>query len=94
MGKSIRVHFLTAYIEYLLDQGIKTEEVYLGDASRFLRYLVSRATETDVDAFVSAQTSSVHYARRLRKSLRKFYCFANDWLEITNNPLRKTAHQP
>lgn len=41
MGKRATIHFLTAYVEYLLDQGIRSEEYYLGDASRFLRFLLS-----------------------------------------------------
>jgi site-specific recombinase XerD len=81
------VHFLTAYFEYLLDQGIKTEDVYVGDASRFLRYLAAQVTPADVQKFLAEQTTSAHYARRLRKSLRKFYQFAGERLNITNNPL-------
>lgn len=87
MSKATRVHFLTAYIEYLLDQGIKTEEVYLGDASRFMRYLLNQATAEDVHRFLTSQAYSIHYAKRLKKSLRKFYQFAEEQLQISNNPM-------
>jgi adenine C2-methylase RlmN of 23S rRNA A2503 and tRNA A37 len=86
MGKAPRVHFLTAYFEYLLDQGIKTENDYLGDASRFLRFLLARATPDDIDLFISNRASGVHYQRRLKGRLRKFYKFAQEELGITHNP--------
>lgn len=87
LGKSTRVYFLTAYVEYLLDRGIRTEEVYLGDASRFLRYLLSTVTDADIDRYIKKQTASVGYAKRLRSSLRKFYHFAQECLDIPQNPL-------
>lgn len=85
--KAARVHFLTAYFEYLLDQGIRTEEAYVGDASRFLRYLVGQATPTDVQQFMSRHSHSVHYSRRLKRTLTKFFAFAQDQLGIDNDPL-------
>lgn len=94
MGKSTRVYFLTAYIEYLLDHGIRTEEVYLGDASRFLRYLLSTVTDDEIDRYIKRQATSVGYAKRLRSSLRKFYDFAQEYLDVPKNPLasdEKTA---
>lgn len=82
-----KVHFLTAYIEFLLDEGIKSEEYYLGDASRFLRFLLARVEEGDIQAFV--ENSSPSYQRRLRKTLRKFYAFAQKELQITNRALER-----
>ncbi|NLN17918.1 MAG: hypothetical protein GX162_01395 [Firmicutes bacterium] len=87
MNKTQRVHFLTAYTEYLWEQGIKTEEAYVGDASRFLRFLAGRATADDVTLFLRGNGHSTHYARRLRNNLRKFYEFATERLGIDNNPL-------
>lgn len=87
MGKAPRVHFLTAYFEYLLDQGIKTENDYLGDASRFLRFLAGRATPADVELFICERAAGVHYQRRLKCRLRKFYRFAQEHLGIAHNPL-------
>ncbi|MGI6082691.1 MAG: site-specific integrase [Limnochordia bacterium] len=87
MNKTQRVHFLTAYTEYLWEQGIKTEEAYVGDASRFLRFLADRATAADVAQFLRGDGYSTHYARRLRNTLRKFYEFAAERLDIHNNPL-------
>lgn len=87
MRRAGQVHFLTAYFEYLLDEGIRTEDVYLGDASRFIRYLVGRATPADVTQFLDAHSRSIHYSKRLRRTLRKFYRFAQDRLGIANDPL-------
>ena len=87
MGRAARVYFLTAYVEYLMDHGIKTEDAYIGDASRFLRFLIGQATPAHVEQFLSAHTDSIHYTRRLRNTLRKFYQFAADRLDISNNPL-------
>ncbi|NLJ25845.1 MAG: hypothetical protein GX354_10600 [Firmicutes bacterium] len=82
-----KVHFLTAYIEFLLDEGIKSEEYYLGDASRFLRFLLARVEEGDIKAFV--EHTSPSYQKRLRQSLRKFYVFAQKELKITNTALEQ-----
>ena len=79
-----KVHFLTAYIEFLLDEGIKSEEYYLGDASRFLRFLLARVEEGDIQAFV--ENSSPSYQRRLRKTLRKFYAFAQKSCKSPTGP--------
>lgn len=87
MSKSRRVHFLTAYTEYLWEQGIKTEETYVGDASRFLRFLAARATADDVAEFLQGDGHSAHYRRRLRRTLGKFYEFAEKQLDIPGHPL-------
>jgi len=86
VGKAPRVHFLTTYFEYLLDSGIRTENDYLGDASRFLRYLADRATAEDIDRFISTRTTNPAYRRRLKARLRKFYQFASEQLDFTHNP--------
>ena len=45
LRKNSKVHFLTSYVEYLMDNGIRSEEYYVGDASRFIRYLLANVTE-------------------------------------------------
>lgn len=82
MSKKGHIYFLTAYVEYLLDQGIRSEEYYLGDASRYLRYLLSRTTPEDVENYINGRTRSPAYRQRLRKTLRKFYAFAQQRLHI------------
>jgi hypothetical protein len=86
MGKSAKVYFLTAYVEYLLDGGIRSEEVYLGDASRFLRHLISAVTTAEVEGYIKTHAHSAGYAKHLRRSLRKFYDFALQRLDIPCSP--------
>ena len=87
MSKKGKVYFLTSYIEYLLGEGLKSEEYYLGDASRFLRFLLGRVETSDINAFV--QSSSPSYQKRLKKTLRKFYAFAEAELDISNDALKQ-----
>ncbi|HEY8417781.1 MAG TPA: hypothetical protein VIK93_07090 [Limnochordales bacterium] len=94
MAKQARTYFLTAYVEYLLDQGIRSEETYLGDASRYLRFLLARAGPADVEAFIASARSPA-YRARLRKTLRKFYAFARERLGVPADPwaaLEPPAH--
>lgn len=86
LSKQAKVHFITAYLEYLYDQGIKSEYYYVGDASRFLRFLIQNSKPGDVEAFLSS-SSSPAYRKRLEMTLRKFYAFAAERLDVTNNPL-------
>lgn len=86
MAKQGRVHFLTLYLEYLYDQGIKSEDYYLGDASRYLRFLLSRTTPEDFHAFL-ANSSSHSYKERLTRSIRKFHTFAHERLGISSDNL-------
>jgi len=86
LGKETKTHFLTAYLEYLLEQGIKYENDYLGDASRFLRFLLRTSGPEDVQAFLDT-AGSEHYRRRLAQSLRLFYTFAAQRLDIPKVPL-------
>lgn len=88
LAKRSRVYFLTAYVEYLLDQGIRSEEYYLGDASRYLRFLLSRSSADDVESFIRATAGSPSYEARLRKTLRKFHSFTKDRLGIAPASLR------
>lgn len=81
MSKRSKVYFLTAYVEYLLDQGIRSEEYYLGDASRFLRFLLASATPDQVEAYIRAHRSPT-YRARLEKTLGKFFAFAAEGLSI------------
>jgi len=83
MSKRAKVHFLTLYVEYLLDQGIRSEEYYLGDASRFLRYLLANTTPEQVKEYILSTTSSDVYRDRLAKTLRKFFLFAEEKLSIS-----------
>ena len=71
MGKRATIHFLTAYVEYLLDQGIRSEEYYLGDASRFLRFLLANTTAEQVQSYIRSHSSPA-YRARLEKTLRSF----------------------
>lgn len=90
MGKQSKVHFLTGYLEYLYDEGIKSEYYYIGDASRFLRFLIQNSKPEDVEAFLATSASSA-YRRRLSMTLRKFYAFAADRLDVTNNPFEESS---
>lgn len=88
MSKKAKVHFLTAYVEYLLDQGIRSEESYLGDASRFLRFLLANATSEDIEAYICSIHHSPAYRGRLEQTLKKFFLFAEEKLAIqVNKPL-------
>lgn len=84
MHKCSKVHFLTSYIEYLLDAGIRSEEHYVGDASRFLRYLLANITEDDVMNFINHCAQTVSYKNRLRRTLRKFFNFGSEKLALEN----------
>jgi len=89
VGKQAKVYFLTAYLEYLYDQGIKSEYHYVSDASRFLRYLIQAARPEDIEAFMAASPSPAS-RRRLAATLRKFYAFASDRLDVDNNPFENS----
>src|SRR5690625_4630831 len=82
MAKRARVYFLTAYVEYLLDDGIRSEEFYLGDASRYMRWLLAEATNADMQRYIAERTTSAAYRARLRKTLGKFRRFAAERLNI------------
>lgn len=82
MSKNTKVHFLTAYLEYLLEEGIKSEYYYVGDASRFLRFLLAEATEEDFERFLAVTAKKTTYEKRLRKTLKKFYKFIAEKLDI------------
>lgn len=82
LSKRPRVYFLTAYVEYLLDQGIRSEEYYLGDASRYMRYLLAKSGPEDLERFIADVARSSSYEARLRKTLHKFYVFAEERLGI------------
>lgn len=85
MGRHEKVHILTAYLEYLYDNGIKSENYYVGDASRFVRFLLASCGPDQFAAFL-ARTGSPSYRLRLVKTVRKFYAFAADRLDIENDP--------
>lgn len=84
MHKSSKIHFLTAYVEYLLDHGVRSEEYYVGDASRFLRYLLANITEDDVINFINQSAQTKSYQNRLRKTLRRFFALGSEVLAIEN----------
>ena len=85
LSRRTRVHFFTAYLEYLYDQGIKSEYYYVGDASRFIRHLIARCGPEEIESFL-AKANSPSYRARLEKTLRKFYRFANDRLDMNHDP--------
>lgn len=93
MSRQAKVHFLTAYLEYLLEQGIKSEYYYLGDASRYLRFLLKQSGPETVEAFLGC-ASSPAYRRRLIKTLQKFYAFANERLDLPVNPMPEVRKRP
>lgn len=82
--KSSKIHFLTAYIEYLFDTGVRSEEYYVGDASRFMRYLLANITEQDVLNYINDSARSKSYKNRLKKTLKKFFRFGTDVLDLDN----------
>lgn len=89
MSKRAKIHFLTAYVEYLLDQGIRSEESYLGDASRFLRHLLATVTSDQIQAYICSDHHSPAYRSRLESSLEKFFCFAEEQLAIDSQLLHR-----
>lgn len=86
MSKHASVHFLTAYLEYLLAQGIKSEYYYFSDASRYLRFLIRRSGKAEIEAFIDTANSPA-YRKRISKTLNKFYAFAEEKLGVPH-PLR------
>lgn len=86
MSKQPKTHFLTAYLEYLLGQGIRSENEYLSDASRFLRYLLRASGPAEIQGFLGTARSKA-YRRRLIRSLRRFYAFAVERLDVPANPI-------
>lgn len=94
MAKNSKVHFLTSYVEYLLENGVRSEEYYVGDASRFIRHLLATVTEDDVMQYIEHSTRSSSYKQRLQKTLRKFFLFATENLSIDNLPLTETEKKP
>jgi hypothetical protein len=77
-----KIYFLTSYVEYLLERGIRSEEYYLGDASRFIRFLLANSTEEDVRRFIEESAVSGTYRQRLEKTLRRFFTFCSEHLAI------------
>ena len=55
MATRADVFFLTAYMGHLMGDGIRSEQVYVVDASRFLRFLLERSCERDVEEFVASR---------------------------------------
>ena len=94
MSKRAKIHFLTAYVEYLLDQGIRSEEYYLGDASRFLRFLLANTTREQVDSYICSMHHSEAYRARLDKTLRKFFVFAREKLAIETEQILDRQKEP
>ena len=93
MGKRATIHFLTAYVEYLWDQGIRSEEYYLGDASRFLRFLLANTTAEQVQSYIRSHSSPA-YRARLEKTLRKFFLFAQEKLAIEVEQIVERQKKP
>lgn len=79
-----KTYFLTSYMEYLLSEGLKCEETYVADASRFIRYLLANAPLESVKEFVAQSGNTFSYRRRLISSLNRFLSFAEKELDIFN----------
>ena len=94
MSKRAKVHFLTFYVEYLLDQGIRSEEYYLGDASRFLRWLLTSTTSEQVENYLSSSQYSPAYRARLERTLRKFFVFAEEKLYLKTPEIQGRQKKP
>lgn len=77
-----KIHFMTSYFEYLLRCGVKNEDDHIGDASRFLRYLLAQADSSDLEGFFSSRNASPGYRRRLRRTLRRFFTYSKEHLMI------------
>ena len=82
MRRLSRVHFMTSYVEYLLRLGIRNEDDYIGDVSRFLRYLLTQVDNGDIEAFFAACNAPPGYRRRLRRTLRRFFDYSREHLDI------------
>lgn len=80
MAKRGKVYFLTAYVDYLWEEGIRSEETYLGDASRYVRWLIARSTAEDVERYIDERARTASYRARLRRTLGKFAGFASSEL--------------
>ncbi len=80
--KASRTYFLTSYMEYLLCEGLKCEETYVADASRFIRYLLVNAPLESVKEFVAQSGNTSSYRRRLISSLNRFLNFAEKELDL------------
>lgn len=76
VAKRGKVYFLTAYVEYLWEEGIRSEETYLGDASRYVRWLLQQATEQDMHRYIEERARTASYRSRLRRNVGKFVEFA------------------
>lgn len=86
MSRKSTLYILVSYSEYLMDQGLKSDYYYVGDASRFLRFLLCNARREDISQFLSRCAGSDSYRRRVRKTLRKLYQFAQERLGATSDP--------
>jgi len=89
MRRLSRVHFMTSYVEYLLRSGIRNEEDHLGDASRFLRYLLSKVEPDDIEDFFTSRQASPGYKRRLRRTLSNFFQYSSECLHIDVDPFEQ-----
>lgn len=89
--KASKIYFITAYMEFLLKEGLKCEEVYVGDASRFLRFLLAQASSEALLEFVNQSSKTEASRRRVISSLNRFLTFINSNLEITNPNLTFVA---
>lgn len=75
MARPRSPYLMVAYLERLLEDGIRTEERFVADASRFVRYLLAHAGSEEVEAFLAETTRSPRYRQRLRASLARFFRF-------------------
>jgi len=97
MGKRATIHFLTAYVEYLLDQGIRSEEYVFRRRFPFSPLPAGQYHgRTGSKLYPLPQLPA--YRARLEKTLRKFFLFAQEKLAIEVEQIverqKKTRSKP
>lgn len=74
-------------MEFLLLEGLRCEETYVGDASRFLRFLLENATPEVIRDFIEKSGNTPASRRRISSSIQRFLQFAQNDLKIANPQL-------
>lgn len=74
-------------MEFLLLEGLRCEETYVGDASRFLRFLLENTTTEVISEFIEKSGNTPASRRRISSSINRFLKFAQNDLQIANPQL-------
>ncbi len=82
-----KTYFITSYMEFLLLEGLRCEETYVGDASRFLRFLLENTTTEVISEFIEKSGNTPASRRRISSSINRFLKFAQNDLQIANPQL-------